>query len=122
MSLQVISEDAYGAYVFSKDKVGTRYMQFNVRTLADPQDPADLKAANALQDAIKVEQASVGNFEVPNWDKPTQDKARDAIIALGHLGGTNNHFGKKGDRSGQLPIRRGGRPRRQSTLSGQANS
>jgi hypothetical protein len=38
---------------------------FIIRTLADPQNSADMKAANALQDAIKVEQASVGSFEVP---------------------------------------------------------
>jgi hypothetical protein len=37
-----------------------------VRTLANPEDPTDLKAANAIQDAIKVEQASAGQFEVPN--------------------------------------------------------
>jgi hypothetical protein len=29
------------------------------------QDPGDMKAARALQDAIKVEQARTGSFEAP---------------------------------------------------------
>jgi hypothetical protein len=36
-----------------------------IRTLANPEDPADLKAANALQDKIQVQQAQIGKFEVP---------------------------------------------------------
>jgi len=103
MSMQVVSEDHYtpevvyapGQYTYTKEKVGTRYVQFIIRTLADPQDAADVKAANALQDAIKVEQASVGRFEVPNWDPVTLKKARDALNTLGALGGASNFFGKK---------------------------
>src|SRR5206468_95766 len=68
-----------------------------VRTLADPQDPQDIKTANGVQDAIKVEQAGTGKFELPNWDKPSQDKAREALSALGALGGTVNRFGGKED-------------------------
>jgi hypothetical protein len=102
-SMQVVSEDHYtpevvyapGQYTYTKEKVGTRYVQFIIRTLADPQDAADVKAANAMQDAIKVEQASVGKFEVPNWDPVTLNKARDAVNTLGTLGGASNFFGKK---------------------------
>jgi len=32
----------------------------------DPQNAADVKAANALQDAIKAAQVSIGKFEVPS--------------------------------------------------------
>ena len=88
MSLQVISEDHYtievvyapGRFSYTKDKVGTRYVFLLVRTLANPEDPADLKAANVIQDAIKVEQAIVGKFEVPNWDPVSQAKVRDALM------------------------------------------
>ncbi|GLS38303.1 hypothetical protein GCM10010869_38970 [Mesorhizobium tianshanense] len=93
MSMQVISEDHYtlevvyapGSHTYTKDKVGTRYVFLLVRTLANPEDPADLKIANALQDQIKVDQASVGKFEAPDWDSASQAKVRDALNALAPL-------------------------------------
>jgi para-nitrobenzyl esterase len=103
MSMQVISQDHYttevaygpGTFTYTKDKVGTRYVFIIIRTLADSGSPQDLKTANAMQDAIKVEQASAGKFEVPNWDQASQTKARHALEALGSLGGTVERFGKK---------------------------
>jgi len=59
------------------------------------QDPGHVKKANALQDAIKVEQASSGKFEVPQWDPMSQDKARNDLLALGSLGGTGIMFGRR---------------------------
>ena len=56
-----------------------------IRILADPRNPDDIKVANTLQDAIKVEQPSVGNFEVPNWDPVSQKKMRDALSVLGSM-------------------------------------
>jgi len=32
---------------------------------------------------------------VPKWDKPSQDKARDALSELGSLGGVVDRFGRK---------------------------
>ena len=103
MSMQVVSQDQYttevvyapGTFTYTRDKVGTRYVYLIIRTLADPQQPADVKAANALQDAIRVEQAGAGNFSVPRWDTVSHDKARQALIALGSLGGTATMFGRK---------------------------
>jgi para-nitrobenzyl esterase len=74
MSMQVISQDHYttevaygpGAFTYTMDNVGTRYVYIIIRTLADPEKTEDIKAANAVQDAIKFEQASVGKFEVPD--------------------------------------------------------
>lgn len=66
-----------------------------VRTLANPEDPADVKAANAVQDTIKLEQASTGTLEVPQWDPVSQGKARDSLAVLGSLGGTVDRFGTK---------------------------
>ncbi len=105
MSMQVISQDHYttevaygpGKFTYSKDTVGTRYVYIIIRTLADSDNAADVKAANAVQDGIKVEQASAGRFEVSAWDKASQDKARNALEALGSLGGTVDRFGKKGE-------------------------
>jgi hypothetical protein len=74
MSMQVISQDHYttevaygpGAFTYTKDNVGTRYVYIHYRNLADPEKTEDIKVANAVQDAIKVEQASAGKFEVPD--------------------------------------------------------
>jgi hypothetical protein len=52
------------------------------RTFADPKDPADVKAANALQDRIACRQKSSGTFGVPRWDSASLKKVRDAINVL----------------------------------------
>jgi hypothetical protein len=90
---------APGRFTYTKDKIGTRYVFLLVRTLANPEDPADMKAANAIQDAIKVEQASIGKFEVPNWDLASQAKVRDALNALAPLreGDTGAMFGTRSE-------------------------
>ena len=104
MSLQVVSEDHYtgdvvyapGRYTFDRAQVGTRYMLAIIRTLANAQDRADVLAAQRGQDAIRVEQAARGRFEVPNWDAASQTKARNALEALGSLGGFGaKTFGRK---------------------------
>lgn len=92
-SMQVINEDHYvvgdveydaGTYTFDKEKVGTRYLVAAARTLVNPDDPEDLRAVHALQDAMKIDQpGGPGAFEVPNWDPSSQKKVRDALLALG---------------------------------------
>ena len=90
MSLMIINEDhyvpevAYGAgpRTITKEKVGTRYVVAAVRTFVDPYDPADVKKVHTLQDAIKVDQASVGEFQAPKWDQASQKKVRDALLVL----------------------------------------
>lgn len=90
MSAQVVSEDHYvaevrygaGAFALTKESVGTRYVLVAIRTLVDPGDAADLAAVHALQDAITVEQAQTGRFEIPKWDVGSQKKVRDALLVL----------------------------------------
>jgi len=104
MSLAAINEDHYvseaiygkGTYTFAKDKVGTRYVMFGVRTLVDPNNPKDVAQARALQDEIKVSQASVGRFEVPNWDQASQKQVREQLLAEGEtIRDTRRMFGQK---------------------------
>lgn len=91
MSMQVINEDQYtplvvygkGSYTLTKELVGTRYVATPIRTLVNPGDPADLEQVHQLQDAIKVTQNSPGTFEIPQWDKESQDKVRGALLILG---------------------------------------
>jgi hypothetical protein len=69
-----------------------------VRILANPNDPADMAAAHALQDGIAVKQDKSGTFEVPKWDPLSQKTVRDALVALSNtLPDTGGTFGTKQD-------------------------
>ncbi|HWK63309.1 MAG TPA: DUF1254 domain-containing protein [Rhizobiaceae bacterium] len=104
-SMQVINEDHYvvgnveyspGDYTYDREKVGTRYVLVALRTLVDPNDPKDVEAVHALQDAAKITQAGMGAFEVPNWDQASQKMVRDALLVLGStIPDFNGAFGTK---------------------------
>ena len=91
MSMVVTNEDHYiklvgykpGNYTLTRDKIGTRYVQVVFRTFANSADPKDVVTANALQDQIRIKQASVGRYEVPDWDQASLTAVRKAILGLG---------------------------------------
>jgi len=104
MSLQIISEDQYttteygaGPHTLDKAKIGTRYALAGVRTLIDPNDPEDTKKVHVLQDAIEVSQpGGPGKFEIPDWDKASQKKVREALLVLAStVTDTRRAFGTK---------------------------
>ena len=118
MSMQVIDEDEYtplvqygaGSQTLTKEAIGARYVVVAVRALVDPDDPKDVEAVHALQDAIKVDQpGGPGKFEVPNWDEASQKTVRDGLIMLATtLPDTKGMFGPTGRRrSGQASDRGG---------------
>jgi hypothetical protein len=90
LSVLVIDEDHYafmaprgaGTLTLTRNEIGTRYVFVAVRILADPASPDDLAEVHALQDAIRVTQASSGGFEVPEWDPESQKRVRDALLSL----------------------------------------
>lgn len=90
MAMQVINEDHYvpnvfygaGKHVLTRESVGTRYVVTAIRTLVDPNNVEDVKKVHALQDGIKVEQASAGSLSLPKWDAVSQKKVRDALLVL----------------------------------------
>jgi hypothetical protein len=90
-SMLVVNEDHYvkliaydpGEYVLTREKIGTRYVQVAIRTLVDPGNAEDVKAANAIQDKIIVRQTSPGRFEIPDWDAASQKKIRDGLLMMG---------------------------------------
>jgi hypothetical protein len=96
MSLLVIDEDHYsqpavyapGTYTFTREQIGARYVLAAVRTLADAGSASDVKAANAAQDRIRVQQAATGKFEIPNWDVAERDEIRKLLLALAARAGT----------------------------------
>lgn len=113
MSIQVFDQDQYthqvgykpGRYVIDRKSIGTRYAAAAVRTFINPNDPNDLQAAHALQDAIRVDQpGGPGTFEIPDWDAVSQKTIRDALAVLGDsLPDKNRMFGTKSEVD---PVRR----------------
>lgn len=103
MSLQVINQDHYsyavskpGRHKLTEDEAGSQYVYLIVRTFIDAGDPKDVKAANALQDAIKIEGGGDGPLDVPNWNLEQLKTARSALNTLATLGaGTARAFGTK---------------------------
>ena len=75
-------EHGAGEFTFTKEQIGSRYVIVLFRTFVDANDPADIKAANALQDKIAVRQENPGTFEIPEWDEASLKKVRDAINVL----------------------------------------
>jgi len=104
MSLQLINQDhsmpasIYGPAktTITMEDMGSRYILIGIRTFANPNDPADMKVAHALQDAVVVEQADIGKLEMPNWDKQGVVTLRDAINVLNAtMSDTSTYFGDK---------------------------
>ncbi|MEJ2086279.1 MAG: DUF1214 domain-containing protein [Acidobacteriota bacterium] len=105
-SMLVVDQDQYnpvlktgaGEVTLTLDNVGTRYVLVIFRTFADPNDPADMNKAHALQDAIKIEQASPGTLELPDWDTASLVATRTDINALASkLSEVSGGFGKRGE-------------------------
>jgi uncharacterized protein with LGFP repeats len=67
-----------------------------IRTFADPNDEEDMKEAYRLQDAVVVEQADLGKFEVPDWKKEEVEKMRETInVVASTVTDSGKMFGKK---------------------------
>ena len=105
MSALVIDQDEYAlktvyapaTFTVSKDDAETRHVLIGVRTFADPNDPADMKAAHALQDQVKVEQAGAGSWEAPDWDSASRDSVRAQLIQrAATLPDSRGMFGPRG--------------------------
>lgn len=107
MSLQVFDQDHYthgvlyqaGKYTLTREAIGTRYVMLGLRTLVNPQDAEDMKAAHKLQDRITAKQAGgPGTFSIPAWDDANRNSTRAKIIALGDdLPNTRKMFGSKAE-------------------------
>lgn len=93
--------NAPGTYTFTQKEIGTRYMVFVVRTLADPNDPKDMDRAHKLQDGIQVQQTDIGDMSgLQDWDEKQMLAMRKAYNELGSsLSSSSSFFGVKCDRS-----------------------
>jgi len=103
-SMQVINQDhsilgveqGAGSFTLTQATVGTRYVIVLLRTFADPNDPADMRDAMALQDRVQVRQAAMGSFQVPEWDQTSLETVRGALNTLAATkADTTGFFGDK---------------------------
>src|SRR5208282_6801263 len=64
LSMQMIDEDGYtpdvvygpGSHTLAKNEIGARYVMAVVRIFVAADDPKDIDAVHALQDALRVDQ------------------------------------------------------------------
>jgi hypothetical protein len=105
MSLLLIDHDHYnpavfyapGKHRFTRAEIGTRYLALAVRTFLNPNDPADVAAARAAQDGLRLEQpGGPGLWEAPKWDTASQEALRKALSALVPFAEFKNGFGARG--------------------------
>ena len=55
-----------------------------------------MQEAYRLQDAVEFEQADIGKFEVPDWNKQEVEQMRETInVVASTLTDTSKMFGKK---------------------------
>jgi len=102
-SLMIVSQDhsIWGLYgpkkgTLTEENVGTRYVLLALRTFADPNDEQDMKEAYRLQEAVGVEQADIGKFEVPDWNKEEVEQMRETInVVASTVTDAGKMFGKK---------------------------
>jgi len=102
-SIMIANQDhsIWGLYgpktgTLTEENVGTRYVFLLIRTFVDPNDEKDMKAAHRLQDAVGVEQADIGKFEVPNWQKDEVEQMRETInVVASTVTDASKMFGKK---------------------------
>jgi hypothetical protein len=109
-SLMVVNQDHYinrifhepGDHQLTIDEFDTRYVMLGERILADPDDPDDVAAANALQDQLAVRAGSAEPLTMPDYDPESLTAVRDALLVLA---GTISHYeGAFGRREDVDPI------------------
>ena len=90
MSLMIINNDGYvnevfyggGSYKLTMEKFDTPFVGVVVRTLANPEEAADLAIAHKLQDQIKITAGSEQAFVLPDYDKASYKATLAAILDL----------------------------------------
>ena len=102
-SLMIVSQDHsiwsfYGPRTgtLTEEKAGTRYVLLAIRTFVDPNDEQDMKEAYQLQDAVSFEQADIGKFEIPDWNKEEVEQMRETVnMVAATATDSSKMFGKK---------------------------
>lgn len=106
LSVMVVNEDHYinrvlhepGVHELTVAEYDTPWVLVAVRTLVDPEDPADVAAVAAVQDGLAIEATSARPFELPDLDQASLDATRTALLGLAAgLDGFDRAFGRRED-------------------------
>lgn len=89
-SVMVIDEDHHingilrdpGEHALSVAAYGTPHVFVAARVFADPTDPGDIAAANAIQDSLRLESASATPYTHPEYDTTSLDATRGLLLEL----------------------------------------
>ena len=103
-SLMVVNQDHYinrvfhssGEHELAQADYDTRYVLLAMRVLADPADPDDIAAANAVQDGLDLRARSAEPLQLPDYDEESLTTVRNALKELGRtLSSTSGMFGTR---------------------------
>lgn len=106
LSAMIVNEDHYvngvlheaGEHLLTSAEYGSRYVFVGVRTLVDPNDPDDVAAVAAVQDALAIAGGTQQPFVMPDYDPATLDATRTALLQLAAgLSGFDRTFGRRED-------------------------
>jgi hypothetical protein len=105
LSVMVVNEDEYinrifhesGTYKLTMDEFDTPFVSLSARILADPNDPDDIKEANALQDKLRIESVGGKPYDHPDYDKESYEAIYKPLLELAAAGvaDARKMFGKK---------------------------
>ena len=90
MSLMIVNNNGYvnkvfygaGPHKLTMEQFDTPFVFAAVRTLANPEDKADLTKAHKLQDQIKIEAGSANTYVMPNYDEASYKATLGPILEL----------------------------------------
>ncbi|MDG2305305.1 MAG: DUF1254 domain-containing protein [Candidatus Binatia bacterium] len=106
MTMMVVNNDGYinkiyedgGTHELTLEEFDTPYVALAVRTLVNASDPADVEAANALQDKMKITAASASPFTMPQYDMDSYRATYKPILELSKgVPDTRKMFGNRQD-------------------------
>lgn len=111
LSVMVVNQDHYinrifhdpGEYDLTIDEFDTRYALVAARVFVDPADPADIAAANRVQDGLAIHAASAEPYESPAYDEKSFTAIRDAVLQLARF--STDYDGAFGTKEEVDPIR-----------------
>lgn len=104
LSAMVVNQDHYinkvfhggGTYTLDQETFDTPYVIVIMRTLVDAADPADIKAVNAIQDAMTLDVAADAPFNVPEYDHDEFEHILNTALELARSVPDSAHtFGSK---------------------------